>query len=126
MPESMHGENMTRYAIVEDQKVVDVIIADADFAAEHNLIECPEAGRGWSYDGSTFSPPPRDVLAEWKFARSIRDEYLVTSDLNVLPDRWAAMSAEKQAEWSTYRQALRDIPSNFTDPADIQWTTKPE
>jgi hypothetical protein len=117
---------MKRYAVVEDQKVINVIIADEDFASEHGLIECPDGNPGWIYEGTTFSAPLRDITEEWVSARKIRDEYLVASDLNVLPDRWAAMSAEKQAEWSTYRQALRDIPSNFTDPADIQWPTKPE
>ena len=117
---------MKRYAIVEDQKVINVIIADEAFAAEHDLIECPEGSPGWSYDGTTFSASTRKIAEEWVLVRKTRDEYLVASDLNVLPDRWAAMSAEKQAEWSTYRQALRDIPSNFTDPADIQWPTKPE
>ena len=29
------------------------------------------------------------------------------------------------AAWKTYRQALRDLPENTTDPADPVWPTKP-
>ena len=27
--------------------------------------------------------------------------------------------------WKTYRQALRDLPSNTSDPANPTWPTKP-
>ena len=29
------------------------------------------------------------------------------------------------SDWQTYRQALRDIPANTTDPRDPTWPTKP-
>jgi len=29
------------------------------------------------------------------------------------------------AEWATYRQALRDLPANTADPANPVWPTKP-
>jgi hypothetical protein len=38
------------------------------------------------------------------------------------------ISAEKKAEWDTYRQALRDLPLNIVDaryPQDIIWPTQP-
>ena len=28
--------------------------------------------------------------------------------------------------WATYRQALRDLPANTSDPANPTWPTKPE
>jgi len=38
------------------------------------------------------------------------------------------LSAEKKAEWQTYRQALRDVPANNTSAAnkeDVVWPTPP-
>ena len=29
-------------------------------------------------------------------------------------------------DWKTYRQQLRDLPANTTDPANPTWPTKPE
>jgi hypothetical protein len=54
-----------------------------------------------------------------------RDILLTQSDINVIADRWAAMSAETQTAWATYRQALRDLPANTTDPLNPTWPVKP-
>lgn len=40
--------------------------------------------------------------------------------------RWAALDADTQAAWSTYRQALLDVPQQSGFPHDITWPTKPE
>jgi len=52
--------NNMRYAIIENGVVTNVVVADADYAAQNGWIECPEAGPGWLYDGQTFTaaPPP--------------------------------------------------------------------
>ena len=44
----------------------------------------------------------------------IRGNLLLDSDIAILPDRWEAMTPEKQQEWRDYRQALRDVPQNWT------------
>ena len=46
-----------RYAIVENGLVVNVVVADAEFAAQKGWIACPDAGPGWKYDGVTFTEP---------------------------------------------------------------------
>ena len=61
-----------------------------------------------------------------KAFREERNNRLSESDVYVLPDRWATYSVEKQAEWSTYRQALRDLPQNTTDPFNPIWPIRPE
>ena len=114
-----------RYAIVKDGKVINVAEADEEFASAQGWILCPAAGPRWLYDGVSCSEPPRNIEAEWQVVREKRDRLLIESDSNVLPDRWAAMSAEKQQEWATYRQTLRDIPQTYSDPADVVWPTKP-
>ena len=40
---------------------------------------------------------------------------------------WMAMSDTTMSDaWKTYRQQLRDLPANTTDPVNPTWPTKPE
>ena len=52
-----------------------------------------------------------------------RDMLLIHSDWTQLAD--APLSADKKAEWATYRQALRDLPASITDWSDITYPTEP-
>ena len=64
---SIHGEVSMYYAKIENGIVVNTIVAEADFAAEHGLVPLQDrAGVGWSYvDGVFISPPSLepDVLS---------------------------------------------------------------
>ena len=51
-------------------------------------------------------------------ARAERDTLLSESDIYALADRITD-------EWKTYRQALRDVPSQAGFPDNITWPTKP-
>jgi len=51
-------------------------------------------------------------------ARAERDNLLSESDVYALADRITD-------EWKTYRQALRDVPSQAGFPDNITWPTKP-
>ena len=55
--------------------------------------------------------------------RQERDYLLESSDWTVLAD--SPLSATKQAEWKTYRQALRDLPESTTDYANVTYPTPP-
>lgn len=44
--------------------------------------------------------------------RSARTKELSRTDWTQVPD--SPLSDSKKAEWATYRQALRDLPSNYT------------
>ena len=44
-----------RYAIIENGLVANVVVADAEFAAQNGWIACPDAGPGWQYDGTAFT-----------------------------------------------------------------------
>lgn len=55
--------------------------------------------------------------------RGQRDLLLASSDWTQSPD--SPLTDAKKAEWATYRQALRDLPSNTADPANPTWPTKP-
>lgn len=58
--------------------------------------------------------------------RRLRDQKLGESDWRVMPD--SPLTAEQQAPWITYRQALRDVPANnpsITDLSQVTWPTEP-
>ena len=70
---------------------------------------------------------PADITGEEALEklRRHRAGLLEESDIAVLPDRWASMTSEKQAEWSAYRQALRDLPANSVG-AEYRWVESSE
>lgn len=59
-------------------------------------------------------------------ARAKRDALLASTVDTVNAIRWAAMSAEEQAAWAAYRQALLDVPEQAGFPAEIVWPEAPQ
>ena len=55
----------------------------------------------------------------WQELRDQRNQLLAETDYLALVD--STLSADMR----TYRQALRDLPANTTDPANPVWPTKP-
>jgi hypothetical protein len=63
-----------------------------------------------------------DIPDEWRWERIRlwRDKLLAASDFRMIEDApW-----DKTA-WANYRQALRDLPSTVTNPADIVFPQPP-
>ena len=56
----------------------------------------------------------------WENVRKKRDYLLKSTDWTVTPG-----CTVDQAQWSAYRQNLRDIPQNTENLKDISWPTKP-
>ena len=56
--------------------------------------------------------------SQWAYIRNERNFKLMRCDWTQLPD--AKLTDEKKSEWSTYRQALRDITLQ-ADPFNITW-----
>ena len=54
------------------------------------------------------------------YVRKERTRLLAETDYMVLSD-----TTEISDAWKTYRQALRDLPANTTDPENPPWPTKP-
>jgi hypothetical protein len=93
------------------------------------------------YDGSDFVIEENEVVeyqkvrnktaqeiqdelnGQWTFIRYRRNEFLTECDWTQLQD--SPLSEQKQQEWQTYRQTLRDITLQ-SDPFNIVWPTKPE
>lgn len=61
---------------------------------------------------------------KWIQIRHYRDYLITQVDWTQMPD--SPLSVEKKAEFSAYRQALRDVPQNVGDPDDVVWPPKPE
>ncbi|HFQ5182101.1 TPA: tail fiber assembly protein [Vibrio vulnificus] len=59
----------------------------------------------------------------WDWIRKQRDYHIATTDWTQMTD--APLSAEKKAEFTTYRQKLRDIPQTYSNPDDVIWPEKP-
>ena len=58
--------------------------------------------------------------------RDLRNSLLQESDWTQMPD--SPLSDSKKAEWATYRQALRDMPTSnasVTDKSEVTWPSKP-
>ena len=59
----------------------------------------------------------------WADLRTRRDDLLYKCDWTQLDD--APLSDDDKTAWRTYRQALRDLPQNTSDPNDVTWPTPP-
>lgn len=74
-------------------------------------------------DGVEHSAADQEVKYKAKEARTERNKLLSESDHVVLK---AVESGESvAADWVTYRQNLRDVPTQATFPETIAWPTKP-
>jgi hypothetical protein len=124
---------MTTYARVSDGVVAEILHLPAgfpmdafanDFAA--SLKEVPaKVKQGWVVDGGGFKSPPEPEPAgpSWDAIRLQRDERLRQSDWTMLSD--SPLTKAQKTEWAAYRQALRDIPQDVSNPAEVDWPASP-
>ncbi len=125
---------MSKYAIVEDNKVTNIVEWDGDTdtwtpptGSTMVAIGATEYGVniGQDYDGTKIVIPPepdlRTTSEAYNLLRMKRDEKLAASDWTQFVD--SPLNSSKKTEWATYRQALRDLPANVTDDnvKDIAW-----
>ena len=122
---------MANYAVVESGTVTNIINWDgsSDHADSSKFVA--DDGSAWigaTWDGSSFStktdPRTTDQINADALAgmRSERDRLLAETDFYALSD--VSMSSDM----TTYRQALRDLPSGKTTKAHVDgatWPTKP-
>jgi len=76
-------------------------------------------------DGVAVHKDPAEIEAKeieqaWFELRRMRDALLQDSDWTQVPDA----PVDTQA-WADYRQQLRNLPSNTTDPRAVVWPEKP-
>ena len=103
---------MTRYEIKQNGVVINTIVASAEFVDEQFSTGIYEV---------TLAPTASMV-------RNERDLKLATEVDAVAGNalRWAALGADGQAAWSSYRQELLDVPQQDGFPQAVTWPDKPE
>tara|TARA_R100000149_G_C5726380_1_gene47374 strand:- start:29 stop:307 length:279 start_codon:yes stop_codon:yes gene_type:complete len=87
----------------------------------------------------TFYPDGTTVIRE----DTDEEKALYAADAaRVIPNQWAELRAQRNSllnqsdwmansdvtmsdAWKTYRQQLRDLPANTTDPSNPTWPTEP-
>ena len=89
--------------------------------------QCIVAIRSDSGDEITLQTDPSKVQAKiqqaWTALRTERNRLLQQSDWTALSD--AHLSQDKKDAWFAYRQSLRDLPENATDPTQVTWPVSP-
>ena len=118
------------YAIIENQTITNIVVWDGDTnewsppdGSIAVLLDTPSIGIGDSYiDGKFVKVDAYTITERWERLRSVRNELLQQSDWTQLPD----VSAEIKTLYQTYRQELRDLPANTTDPFNVSWPKIPK
>jgi len=91
---------------------------------------------GADANGSAIeSSNPDDWGTTWSAVSAKRDELIAAEPMRLLraerdrriaeTDWWASSDLTMTAEQTAYRQALRDVPENYTSLDDVVWPTKP-
>jgi len=66
-----------------------------------------------------------EALADiWLSVRTIRDGRLTMSDWTQTAD--SPLTAEQRSEWQMYRQALRDLPADYSYATSLEQVTFPD
>jgi hypothetical protein len=109
--------NLTKPGPDFDQSTLIHIRVPVEF--KNTLIKCVLV------DGQYTIQPDTDKIAaeapaQWTSFRIVRNQLLASSDWTRLDD----VQCDKEA-WAVYRQALRDLPANTTDPTNVTWPTPP-
>ena len=109
-------------ALIFQNKVVDLVDNEFPVSPEMHWMDAPEGcTTDWVLEDGAVVAPPGPSTEELMFnLRSQRDRLLAETDHLALSDQ--VLSAEMTA----YRQALRNLPANTTDPANPVWPVKPE
>ena len=66
---------------------------------------------------------PQMLHVLWWQLREKRRELLSQSDWTQFRD--SPLTTEQQDAWVVYRKALRDLPTNISDPTQVVWPTPP-
>ena len=94
--------------------------------SHHSYREEAAPGMNYKWNGTSFEKLPDEVQSAWNFIRDKRIKELQLSDWTQGAD--SPLSDSKKAEWVTYRQTLRDLPSQYSESDTweaVVWPTKP-
>ena len=112
-------------ALILDGKVADLHETGFEVHSSMSWVDCDDkVAVGWTYDGKTFKTNVIELTAEQKLnaLRTERNKFLRMSDWTQNRD----VTLSNDADWKTYRQALRDITKTYKKLEDVKWPEKPE
>jgi len=120
------------YAIIENSKVVNTVLAEDDYANEQGWIKISDSrvGIGWSYTDNSFIEPPITVdVEEIKQINKLEAKrLLINSDWVEYPsvtDQTKNPHLTNLNEWIDYRVALRAIAVNPPEQIISEWPVSP-
>lgn len=114
--EERKADNLT-FIQVKEPLTINTVRAQKYENGEITLVEDEELTK-------IMNDQPRLIMErKIRLFKNQRNNLLLKSDWTQLPN--APISDEKKAEWVTYRQALRDLPSVTEDPENPDWPTPP-
>lgn len=88
-----------------------------NFPTPSGYTDSPRPSPCHEWNGTDWAADP---TLKWEDVRAQRDGLLSQSDWTQVAD-----APVDQQAWATYRQALRDLPENQSDPFDITWPQVP-
>jgi len=112
-------------ALILNGRVADLHETGFEVHSSMSWVDCDDkVDVGWTYDGKTFKTNVIELTAEQKLnaLRTERNKFLNMSDWTQNRD----VTLSNDADWKTYRQALRDITKEYKSLEDVKWPEKPE
>lgn len=103
-----------------DQWIEGVYNSESYYIKNGSAIQFPPKPNYLCYFDFNSEQWVKDDEALWDDLRKARNQRLERCDWTQVPD-----APVDQAAWAAYRQALRDLPANTTDPLNPPWPTKP-
>lgn len=99
-------------------------MADTDMTIDNNALFALIGDDKEAFVGQTPDQIQEALEAEVRIQR----DFLLAEMDQVISNqiRFNAMSSEQQNEWTTYRQALLDVPQQSGFPETVSWPTKPD
>lgn len=117
-----------RYAVILENIVENITLADPEYAASQGWIACPDnVNIDWIYKDGEFFPPPPDPEKAKEQNKAIATQLLSDTDWSTLPDVTDTTKNPylvNSQEFVDYRNQLRQIAVNppvIVDP----WPVKP-
>ena len=111
------GIGSTTFSFVDDEEASETY---GQTLTKYSEYEC--VGVGCTYNNGTWIRPEDPTVDHWAILRYNRDKRLIQSDWKVLP---GSIYESKLEEWKVYRQQLRDLPANTSDPQKVVYPTRP-
>lgn len=117
------------YADPADNIVIEDYVLDesTQVVSKQPVVDKIQAFRdSWRWDGATGKvvvDAALEVEERWSRIRTIRNKLLELSDSSMAREN--EQGGPNQNAYKAYRQSLRDLPADNSDPSDVTWPGAP-